>query len=169
MGKDEMKAELFSTYLTSLNQDLSSHDADVLLLTCIDFRFFPKVLEHMRNAGLIGKYDQVIVAGAELGPVVDFPPDPRLHWQQFFLEHLALSIDLHKIQRLLVLGHRGCGAYRKFDLLPEHPTPGEEYRAHKEQADKLKVLIQKFYPKLPVDNFLLSLDKPDEPITFHRL
>ena len=92
MSNDELSLDDFGDYMKSLDLDLASHDAEVLLLTCIDFRFFAKVAGHMDAAGLRGKYDHVIVAGAELGPVIDFPPDPRLHWQQFFLEHLALAI-----------------------------------------------------------------------------
>lgn len=60
-----------------VNKD--GHDADVLLLTSIDFRFFHKVVEHIADAGLSGKYDHVNIAGAELGRVVDFPQEPKLH------------------------------------------------------------------------------------------
>jgi carbonic anhydrase len=159
----------FRAYLSALPLDRESHDAEVLLVTCIDFRFFDKVAEHIENAGLSGKFDHVILAGAELGAVVDFPPDPKLHWQQFFLEHLALSKDLHKIKRVLVLGHRDCGAYKKFKLLPENPTSQEEHDAHKLQADKLEALVTRFHPELAVDKFLLSLTSPDEPLRLEML
>lgn len=165
----DAKLDDLSGYLESLELDKSSHDAEVLLLTCIDFRFFDKVAEHIKRAGLSGKFDHVIAAGAELGPVVDFPPDPRLHWQQFFLEHLALARELHNIKRVLVLGHRDCGAYRKFKLLPENPTPDEERAAHAAQANRLEALVKRFHPTLAVDKFLLSLKKPSDPLQCHRL
>ncbi len=114
MVEDSLKLDDFSDYLKGLALDRTSHDAEVLLVTCIDFRFFHKVTEHIAAAGLNGKFDHVILAGAELGAVVDFPPEPKLHWQQFFLEHLDLSRMLHGIKRVVVLGHRDCGAYRKF-------------------------------------------------------
>jgi hypothetical protein len=160
----------FPKYIDSLKLNASSHDAEVLLLTCIDFRFFHKVSEHIEAAGLSGKFDHVIVAGAELGPVVDFPPDPRLHWQQFFLEHLALSKDLHNIKRVLVLGHRDCGAYRKFKVLGPSPTPDEERAAHKLHADRLEALVKRFHKDLAVDKFLLSLGTdPADPLRLLRL
>jgi hypothetical protein len=161
---------MFPEYLDTIRFDLSNDEAEVLLLTCIDFRFFHKVVKHMEDAGLSGKYDHIILAGAELGALIDFPPDPRLHWQQFFLEHLGLSKALHNIKRWVVLGHRDCGAYKKFKVLPQQPTPEQERLAHKEQADKLEILVSKFHPDLVVDKFLLSLDDvPDAPLMLHRL
>jgi len=162
--------EVLSDYFRSLRFDKDSHDAEVLLLTCIDFRFFHKVSEHIASAGLSGKCDHVVVAGAELGPVVDFPPDPKLHWQQFFLEHLALSKSLHNIKRVLVLGHRDCGAYKKFKVLPDNPHPDEERAAHKTHADRLEALVHRFHPDLHVDKFLLSLGTvPADPLKYIRL
>jgi carbonic anhydrase len=168
----ELTAQLedLADYFRGLQPAKDSHDAEVLLLTCIDFRFFHKVAQHIADAGLSGKYDHVIVAGAELGPVVDFPPDPKLHWQQFFLEHLALSKALHNIKRVLVLGHRDCGAYKKFQVLPEHPSPEEERAAHKAHADRFAALVRRFHPELQVDKFLLDLTaKPVDPLRFLRL
>lgn len=138
----------------SLKED---HNAEVLLLTCIDFRFFDEVEECIKAKGLGGKFDHVIVAGAELGPVIDFPPDPKLHWQQFFLEHLQLSRQLHCIKKVLVLGHRDCGAYKKFKLLPEdNVDPETERLTHELQARKLANLISVHQPGLEFEAHLLE-------------
>jgi hypothetical protein len=170
MPDDALRLEDFPNVLRSLKLDKSSHDAEVLLLTCIDFRFFNKVSEHIESEGLSGKFDHVILAGAELGAVVDFPPEPKLHWQQFFLEHLELSLALHSIKRVLVLGHRDCGAYRKFKVLPDKPTPEEERAAHKLHADRLEALVHRFHPNLAVDKYLLSLGTaPADPLKMMRL
>lgn len=170
MTDDAQKLEDFPEFLTSLKLDKEDHDAEVLLLTCIDFRFFNKVAEYIECAGLSGKFDHVILAGAELGAVVDFPPNPKLHWQQFFLEHLDLSKALHRIKKVLVLGHRDCGAYRKFKVLPDNPTPEEEAAAHKLHADRLEALVKRFHPELTVDKFLLTLEKsPSEQLKLQRL
>ena len=73
---------------------------------------------------LIGKYDYVILAGGTLGPLVDFPPTPMLHWQQAFLDHLSLSHTLHHITRVVVLDHLDCGACKKFGLPAGQADPG---------------------------------------------
>jgi hypothetical protein len=170
MADDVMKLVDFPDYLKSLKLDSASHDAEVLLLTCIDFRFFHKVAEYIAAAGLSGKFDHVILAGAELGAVVDFPPEPKLHWQQFFLEHLALSKDLHSIKRVVALGHRDCGAYKKFKVLPDKPTPDEERAAHKRHADRLEELVKRFHSELVVEKYLLSLGaEPADPLKMQRL
>jgi len=170
MSDETVTLENFQDFLKSLELDTSSHDAEVLLITCIDFRFFHKVAEHIEAAGLSGKFDHVILAGAELGAVVDFPPEPKLHWQQFFLEHLDLSKALHNIKKVLVLGHRDCGAYRKFKVLPNNPTADEELVAHKLHADRLEVLVKRFYPQLEVEKYLLSLGSmPPDPLRMQRL
>ncbi len=170
MADDAMKLTDFPDYLKSLKLDTTSHDAEVLLLTCIDFRFFHKVAEHITTAGLSGKFDHIILAGAELGAVVDFPPEPKLHWQQFFLEHLALSKDLHSIKRVVVLGHRDCGAYKKFKVLPDNPAPDMERAAHKQHADRLEELVKRFHPALVVEKYLLGLGSaPADPLKMQRL
>lgn len=158
MGNPIVQQE-FSEFLDRLTfENKSDHKAEVLLLTCIDFRFFHLVQKYINERNLAHKFDHVILAGAELGPVVDFPPDPKLHWQQFFLEHLALAIELHAIKKLIVLGHRTCGAYEKFRLLPQRPDPERERQVHRAQAEKLEKLVKRFYPTLTVEAGLLSLE-----------
>lgn len=132
------------------------HEAEVLLLTCIDFRFFEEVTDCIKKEGLVGKFDHVIIAGAELGPVVDFPPAPKMHWQQFFLEHLQLSLELHCIRKVLVLGHRDCGAYIKFEQLEKGADPKLEVAVHEKHACRLQALIKHHHPELEFEARLLD-------------
>jgi carbonic anhydrase len=142
--------------LKELKLDEGTPQAEVLLLTCIDFRFFDEVNNHIIQANLVGKFDHIVVAGAELGPVIDFPPKPKLHWQQFFLDHLQLASDLHAIKKVLVLGHRDCGAYKKFLNFPNDVDSVVEEKAHSEQAERLRLLIQKHHPNLLFEAHLLD-------------
>ena len=113
--------------------------AKVLLLTCMDFRFFELVAKVMKDAGLEGRYDHVILAGAALGAVVR----GKKHWHKTFFDHLALAEKLHSIRGVIVLEHRDCGAYgpKGFGLLPDKPKPKEERRVHFEQVAKLRKKI----------------------------
>ncbi len=184
--KAVLGAAAFDRFLRSIKVDKSHDHAEVLLLTCIDFRFFSLISQKMNDEGLNGKYDHFILAGAALGATLDFsdahlpepgPPEwsckpllPRLHWQQVFLEHVQIALKLHStIHRVIILEHRGCGAYKAF-LKPEgypQPTPNKdpERNAHKAQADKLEQVIKKHFPRLRVDKWLAQL-KPDgvEPL-----
>jgi hypothetical protein len=115
------------------------HEAEALLLTCMDFRFFELIAEEMASIGLTGQYDQVILAGAALGAVVPAKPaDPC--WHQTFFDHLGLARKLHNIKMVLVMEHRDCGAYgpKGFGLLPDKPDPIVERRVHFEQVEKLE-------------------------------
>lgn len=172
MAKQSVSA--FEKLLRSIKIDTSHEHAEVLLLTCIDFRFFPLISRKMRQVGLQGKYDHFILAGAALGATLDFnadhlppaaPPDckcapllPRLHWQQVLIEHLQLALKLHStIHRVIIIEHRDCGAYKAFLEPNGYPTPAAERRAHKTQADKLEGIIKQHFKGLRVDKWLASL------------
>ncbi|WP_397570352.1 hypothetical protein [Schlesneria sp. T3-172] len=182
MAKKTAAPLTFERFLRSIKVDKSHDHAEVLLLTCIDFRFFTLIAKEMDCKGLTGKYDHFILAGAALGAALDFsdahlpepkPPEcsckpllPRLHWQQVFIEHVQIALKLHStINRIIIIEHRECGAYKAF-LKPEgypKPTPKKdpERDAHKAQADKLEQIIKAHFPSLKVDKWLAQL-KPDE-------
>jgi carbonic anhydrase len=133
MANDDVHLIDLAAQLKDLN------DAEVLLLTCMDFRFFEQISTVMQDAGLAGKYDHVILAGAALGTV-----EPKVeHWHKTFFDHLGLAEKLHNVQTVIVLEHRDCGAYgpKGFGLLPANPTREEERRVHFEQVAKLKEKI----------------------------
>jgi carbonic anhydrase len=138
--------------------------AEVLLLTCMDFRFFEKISTVMEDAGLAGKYDHVILAGAALGAV-----EPRVeHWHKTFFDHLELAEKLHNVETVIVLEHRDCGAYspKGFGLLPDNPTREEERRVHFEQVAKLK---EKLPRRLGFIADLLERLEKDDALTCDQL
>ncbi len=168
--------------IRSLSLDDTTPHAEALLLTCIDYRFFTLIAKKMDDLKLTGKYDHFILAGAALGATLDFsgdhlplpkPPDckcrpllPRLHWQQVFIEHLQIALQLHTtINQVVIIEHRECGAYKAF-LEPNGypaPTPKDdpERKAHKAQADKLQRIILQHFPTLTVTKWLASLTPRD--------
>lgn len=168
----------FEKSLRSIKIDRSHDHAEVFLLTCIDFRFFPLIAKKMDDEGLTGKYDHFILAGAALGATLDFNADhlpaptpsdckcppllPRLHWQQVFVEHLQLAVTLHStIHRVIIIEHRDCGAYKAFVEPNGYPDPtpkkDPERDAHKAKAEKLEGIIKSHFKGLRVDKWLASL------------
>src|SRR5579872_1549189 len=84
------------------------HQAKVLLLSCIDFRFIDKISRFMDESGYRGDYDYFILAGASLGVnQQEFP-----EWSPTWWEHVDLALSLHSIQKIIVFGHEDCGAFR---------------------------------------------------------
>jgi carbonic anhydrase len=146
----------FGAYIKDLPVvSADDHTADVLLLTCMDFRFFLKIAEIMEGV----KYDHVILAGAALGAVVR----GKRHWHRTFFDHVDLAIKLHKVPAVLVMEHRDCGAYgpNGFGLLPEHPTRKLERQVHYDQVAALHEKIPRF-----LGFKALLLDKPKETDAF---
>ena len=152
----------FDDYLKTLKSD-PSKEADYLLLTCMDFRFFLKISEKMKGK----KYDHVILAGAALGVV-----GGKEHWRKTFFDHLGLAIKLHKIHTVIVMEHRECGAYGPppgFGLLPDKPDPDDERRVHCEQVEILRKQIREYDSDLEFCSFLLDVPKPTQDLTFDQL
>jgi carbonic anhydrase len=163
----------FADYLKDFPKDADTHEpgheADALLLTCMDFRFFLTIAEMMKGI----KYDHVILAGAALGVVVKNPTCLRdkARWQQTFFDHLELAIALHKIKKVIVLEHRDCGAYGPdgFCLLPANPKRGLERRVHDEKAEELRNKIREIDSDLYFCSFLMEKPSKTDALTFDQL
>ena len=144
---------------------METTDKTLLLLTCIDLRY-PDVIHARMEPKFHKLYDHVCLAGAGLAPVFDFGADRKPHWEQTFLEHVAISIALHKITKVLVMDHCDCGAYRKFGLLTtEDNGTLKEKTVHSEQMKRLKKLLKKEFPDLKFHSILLPIEPERDEAT----
>jgi carbonic anhydrase len=132
---------------------LASGQADVLLLTCMDYRLIDATNSYMTGRGLKNKYDHVVLAGAALGAVTERYPE----WNKTFWDHLALAMEMHKIHEVLVLDHRDCGAYRSIFGEDFSKDPGRETEVHSAQLKRLGELIKERHRELKVELLLMSL------------
>lgn len=144
--------QVFTAWEKGNQEKKEEHIASTLLLTCMDFRFFDEINAVIKAHNLCEDYDHIILAGAELGPLIEERP----HWHCTFLQHLRLSRELHQIRHVLVLGHEDCGAYKAF-VGPRPTDPAEEERMHMQYAEKLKKLIaaEGFKPPLTFEAHML--------------
>jgi carbonic anhydrase len=127
---------------------------EVLLLSCMDFRLVDDTARYMKTRGLTGKYDHIILAGAALGALTEkFPA-----WNQTFWDHVSVAIDLHRIQKVMVLDHRDCGAYKVILGQDFAKDPAKETTIHAAQLKQLRKLIQAKYPNLAVELLLMALN-----------
>ena len=123
-----------------------------MVLSCIDPRFQPKVFNYLNQKKLRGKYSSFTIAGGAIGVT----NKSFIKWQKTFIENLSISIQLHKINKLIVFNHKDCGAAkfvngkRKFDEI-------NEKKIHEESFKKLKNLLNKRFPKLYHEFYLISL------------
>ena len=147
------RLELF----TAVRKEVST-EKTLLLLTCIDLRY-PDVIHARMEPKFHKLYDHVCLAGAGLAPVVDFGADRKPHWEQTFLEHVAISIALHSITKVVVMDHRDCGAYRKFGLLAKEDNgTAKEKAVHFQQMKRLKTLVKREFPQLGFHGILLPIE-----------
>ena len=64
---------------------------------------------------------------------------------------------MHKIEKLIVINHKDCGAAKIANGKKEF-TSANEQKIHKESFLKIKKQIKKRFPKLKVELNLISLD-----------
>jgi carbonic anhydrase len=79
---------------------------EAMLLSCIDPRFQSPIHHYMHEQTLTGQYSQFSIAGAAIGVVA-----PAFNeWHKTFWDNLGASVQLHSINRVIVINHRDCGA-----------------------------------------------------------
>ena len=77
-----------------------------MVLSCMDPRFQHLVYNHLKKQNLTGKYSAFTIAGAAVGVT----HNKFEKWHNTFYDNLATSIQLHKIEKLIVINHKDCGA-----------------------------------------------------------
>jgi carbonic anhydrase len=102
---------------------------------------------------LDNQYNKFILAGASLGSNQNTFPE----WGKTYDKHIELSLQLHKIQEIIVIDHMDCGAYR---ILYNKPnlSKEEELELHKKNLALFKSIINKKYSELVVSAYLMDKD-----------
>ena len=124
-----------------------------MVLSCMDPRFQPLVFNYLKKKKLIGKFSAFTIAGGAIGVT----HNKFKKWQQVFIENLSTSIKLHKIDRLIVINHKDCGAAKIINSKRKFNSFNED-EIHKTSFIKLKKIIKKKFPKLKIDLNLMSID-----------
>ena len=126
---------------------------EAMVLSCMDPRFQPKVFKYLKAKKLTGKYSSFTIAGAGIGVT----HKKFKKWHSTFVDNLSTSIKLHKINKLIVINHRDCGAAKivngkkKFNSIIEN-------KIHKASFKKIKKILRKKFPTLKVNFKILSLN-----------
>ena len=126
---------------------------EAMVLSCIDPRFQNLIYNHLKKKKLIGKYSAFTIAGAAVGVT----HNKFKQWHKTFYDNLATSIQLHQIEKLIVINHKDCGAAKIANGKKEFTSVNEK-KIHKESFLKIKKQIKKKFPKLKVELNLISLD-----------
>ena len=98
-----------------------------MVLSCMDPRFQHLVHNHLKKKKLIGKYSAFTIAGAAVGVT----HNKFKKWHQTLYDNLGTSIQLHKIEKLIVINHKDCGAAKIANGKKEFSLDNEK-KIHKE-------------------------------------
>ncbi len=120
------------------------HICKTLLIRCMDFRLNNEMIRWIKRSVLFdGKnFDLISMAGASKDLVSD---DYKI--SENFMKHIAVSIELHKAQNVIIFHHSDCGAYAK-DY--KFASPEEEKKKQLEDMQEAKRIILKKYREAEV-------------------
>ena len=124
-----------------------------MILACIDPRVQGPVHAYAAAHGLAGQYSQFVIAGAAIGVV-----SPKFAgWHEAFWDNLAVSIDLHRIKKVIAIDHRDCGAAKIAYGADKLKTRDDETSVHRMALADFRKQCSERHPKLAVENGLMSL------------
>ena len=124
-----------------------------MVLSCMDPRFQHLVHSFLKKKKLTGKYSAFTIAGAAVGVT----HNKFKKWHNTFYDNLTTSIQLHKIEKLIVINHKDCGAAKIANGKKEF-NPENEKKIHQNSFSKIKKEIKKRFPKLKVELNIITLD-----------
>lgn len=139
----------------------AAHNAEALLLSCMDYRLIDDITRYMDGRGLTNQYDHIVLAGASLGALTDYSKQ----WKETFWEHLKIASDLHHIKKVILMDHRDCGAYKVILKADFSKDPLLETRIHAKFLRDLMAAIHKRHPDLEVERLMMNLDGTVQPMS----
>ena len=125
---------------------------EAMVLSCMDPRFQKPVHKHLKDKKLTGKFSAFTIAGGSIGVT----NNKFKKWHSTFWENLETSINLHKINKLIILNHNDCGA-AKIANNNKNFNSRIEIAIHKKSFNKIKKTLKKKFPKIKVSFKILSL------------
>ena len=125
---------------------------EAMVLSCMDPRFQPKVYKYLKAKKLTGKYSSFTIAGGAIGVT----HKKFKKWHSTFIDNLSTSIKLHKINKLIVINHRDCGAAKIVNGKKKF-TSIIENKIHKDSFKVIKKTLNKKFPNLKIYFKILSL------------
>lgn len=136
-------------------------DYDAMLLSCIDPRIVTPIYAYMEKRGLVGKYSQFCIAGAAIAVVA-----PKFAaWRPAFWDNTATSFQLHRINKIIAIDHRDCGAAKIAYGEASVATPDAETATHKKALAEFRTAVAHHHPQLAVVTGLMALDGSIEIFT----
>jgi len=127
---------------------------EAMVLSCIDPRLQEPVCKFTAGRHLTGKYSQFTIAGAGVGVVADAFKD----WHKTFWDNLKTSVDVHSIEKVIVINHRDCAAAKIAYGDAAVADAAAETATHRKALAEFRKELAARHPKLGVETGLMALD-----------
>lgn len=134
---------------------------DAMILSCIDPRFQAPVSKYTAERKLTGKYSQFTIAGASIAVVAPAFKE----WHKTFWDNLGASIQLHSIEKVIVINHRDCGAAKIAYGDAAVADAAAETKTHRDALTEFRKQLATRHPKLGAETGLMALDGKLEVMT----
>ena len=125
---------------------------EAMVLSSMDPRFQKPVHKYLKEKKLTGKFSAFTIAGGSIGVT----NEKFKKWHSTFIDNLSTSIKLHKINKLIVINHRDCGAAKIVNGKKKF-TSIIENKIHKDSFKEIKKNLNKKFPNLKIYFQILSL------------
>ena len=116
------------------------HHCPAAVLSCIDFRFWPTIVEYIKNELGVADFDFPSVPGAAKA-INDGEPDGLA------MSCVTIPVQLHAAQKIIIVNHADCGAYGGAS---KHESIEVEVEFHKQELLKAKAKILAKHPEMEV-------------------
>ena len=127
---------------------------EAMVLSCIDPRFQDLVCKYTAGRHLTGQYSQFTIAGAAIGVVAPAFQD----WHKTFWDNLGATIQLHSINKVIVINHRDCGAAKIAYGEAAVADRAAETKTHRDALAEFRKQLTEHHPQLGVETGLMALD-----------
>ncbi len=150
-------------YNISMNypfQYSNQHHAQACALFCMDFRFKDETLKYLKEELNLKDLDIITAAGASKNIA-----DPKvLTDYQFVTRQIEISIQLHEIDKIILINHANCGAYGSREFFG---GADKEKAVHAKDLLKSKKLLEKRFAEQEI--VLIYANLINEAIVFEKI
>lgn len=125
-----------------------SHKCEAAVITCIDFRFWQKLVNYLGDRGL-KEYDLIGMAGGAKN-LID--KDTR----EIIFRQLDICTEKHCIDKVVLVSHFDCGAYGGSAAFENKDAEEKKLTEDLNEAERL---IREKYPKLDIEKLLMDFEE----------
>lgn len=139
-----------------------THNCKTLIINCMDFRLGKPMREYLEQNNLLGDCDIVSIAGG----VKNLLTPKNSPDKDFILGQIEISVNLHKIQEIIISNHTDCGAYGGSSQFSSFE---EECKFHVREMKKAKKLISDKYPGVSINMLLAKINTSSQGVKFEKV